>query len=89
MSIREVVVRPSQLHITRRRIAAILFFLIVGYGLAARDTISDARWIAIRLLDGDASVEEALASGQLAELVKKQQAPDARFSQKIALQGAQ
>ena len=47
MSIREAVLRPSQLHITRRRIAAILFFLIVGYGLAARDTISDARWIAI------------------------------------------
>src|SRR5919112_128408 len=33
--------------INRRRFAAILFFLIVGYGLAARDTISDARWIAI------------------------------------------
>jgi penicillin-binding protein A len=47
MSIREAVVRPSQLQITRRRIAAILFFLIIGYGLAARDSISDARWIAI------------------------------------------
>jgi peptidoglycan glycosyltransferase len=33
--------------ITRRRVAAILFFLIAGYGLAARDTITDARWIAI------------------------------------------
>src|SRR5919112_5869204 len=33
--------------INRRRFAAILFFLIAGYGLAARDTISDARWIAI------------------------------------------
>jgi peptidoglycan glycosyltransferase len=33
--------------VSRRRIAALLFFLIVGYGLAARDTISDARWIAI------------------------------------------
>ena len=33
--------------VTRRRVAAILFFLIAGYGLAARDTISDARWIAI------------------------------------------
>src|SRR5215213_6096123 len=33
--------------ITRRRVAALLFFLIAGYGLAARDTISDARWIAI------------------------------------------
>src|SRR5215217_9174812 len=33
--------------VTRRRVAALLFFLIVGYGLAARDTISDARWIAL------------------------------------------
>src|SRR5215217_6753811 len=33
--------------VTRRRVAALLFFLIAGYGLAARDTISDARWIAI------------------------------------------
>ncbi len=38
---------PKTMTINRRRIAAILFFLIVGYGLAARDTISDARWIAI------------------------------------------
>src|SRR5688500_17653012 len=54
MSIREAIAaRPlprsslPQLHVTRRRVAAILFFLIVGYGLAARDTISDARWIGI------------------------------------------
>jgi hypothetical protein len=40
-------------------------------------------------LDGDADVEEALATGQLAELVARQQAPDLRFSRKIALQGAQ
>jgi penicillin-binding protein A len=33
--------------IARRRVAALLFFLIVGYGLAARDTITDARWIAL------------------------------------------
>ena len=56
---------------------------------AAAPGVPNARWIAIRLLDGDASVEDALASGQLAELVKKQQAPDVRFSRKIALQGAQ
>ncbi len=51
--------------------------------------LPNARWIAIRLLDGDAAVEEALASGKLAELVARQQAPDLRFSRKIALQGAQ
>jgi peptidoglycan glycosyltransferase len=33
--------------VTRQRVGAILFFLIVGYGLAARDTITDARWIAL------------------------------------------
>ena len=56
---------------------------------AAAPGVPNARWIAIRLLDGDASVEEALSTGRLAELVAKQQAPDARFSRKIALQGAQ
>ena len=56
---------------------------------AAAPGVPNARWIAIRLLDGDASVEEALTSGRLAELVARQQRPDARFSRKIALQGAQ
>ncbi len=56
---------------------------------AAAPGVPNARWIAIRLLDGDASVEEALSTGKLAELVARQQAPDARFSRKIALQGAQ
>src|SRR5688572_17560487 len=56
---------------------------------AAAPGVPNARWIAIRLLDGDASVEEALSTGKLAELVAKQQAPDARFSRRIALQGAQ
>jgi len=56
---------------------------------AAAPGVPNARWIAIRLLDGDASVEEALTTGRLAELVARQQVPDARFSRKIALQGAQ
>lgn len=51
--------------------------------------VPNARWIAIRLLDGDAQVEEALTSGRLAELVATQQRASERFSQKIALQGAQ
>jgi ferrous iron transport protein B len=51
--------------------------------------VPNARWIAIRLLDGDAEVEEALASGRLAELVADQQRTTARFSQKMAIQGAQ
>ena len=44
---------------------------------AAAPGVPNARWIAIRLLDGDAAVEEALTSGKLAELVARQQAPDA------------
>jgi ferrous iron transport protein B len=51
--------------------------------------VPNARWIAIRLLDGDAAVEEALSTGMLGDLVARQQSPDVRFSRKIALQGAQ
>jgi GTPase len=50
--------------------------------------VPNARWIAIRLLDGDAEVEEALASGRLASLVADQQQSAAAFSRKIALEGA-
>jgi peptidoglycan glycosyltransferase len=31
----------------RRRVAAVLFFLIAGFGLAARDSITDAQWLAL------------------------------------------
>ena len=56
---------------------------------AAAPGVPNARWIAIRLLDGDTRVERALRSGELAALVERQQRPDERFSRKIALQGAQ
>jgi ferrous iron transport protein B len=56
---------------------------------AAAPGVPNARWIAIRLLDGDGRVERALRSGELAALVARQQRPDDRFSRKIALQGAQ
>jgi len=51
--------------------------------------VPNARWIAIRLLDGDAQVEEALATGRLAQLVNEQAQNVKRFSGKIALEGAQ
>ena len=51
--------------------------------------VPNPRWIAIRLLDGDARVERALLAGELTQLAARQQVPDARFSRKIALQGAQ
>lgn len=51
--------------------------------------IPNARWLAIRLLDGDAHVQQALVSGELANLVARQKEADTRFSHKIALQGQQ
>jgi ferrous iron transport protein B len=56
---------------------------------AAAPGVPNARWIAIRLLDGDDRVERALRTGELATLVARQQRPDDRFSRRIALQGAQ
>ena len=51
--------------------------------------VPNARWLAIRLLDGDARVQQALASGELAELAARQRQSGARFSRKFALEGAQ
>lgn len=51
--------------------------------------VPNARWIAIRLLDGDAQVEEALRSGRLADVVESQTRGPDRRSAKIALAGAQ
>ncbi len=49
----------------------------------------NARWIAMRLLDGDDRVRRALLSGELAQLLRAQSAPSRRPSRKIALEGAQ
>jgi GTPase len=68
-----------------QRAVAELVPLIEG----AAPGVPNARWIAIRLLDGDAQVEEALRSGRLTALVAEQSATTQRFSNKIALQGAQ
>lgn len=51
--------------------------------------VPNARWLAIRLLDGDAKVQRALASGELSKLVSRQQTADTRFSAKMALEGRQ
>ena len=56
---------------------------------SAAPGVPNARWIAIRLLDGDAQVEDALMSGRLARLVDEQQRAGERPSARIALQGAQ
>jgi ferrous iron transport protein B len=51
--------------------------------------VPNARWLAIRLLDGDSRVQAALLSGELADLVARQRRSDGGFSRKIALEGAQ
>jgi ferrous iron transport protein B len=51
--------------------------------------IPNARWLAIRLLDGDARVQQALTSGELPQLVARQQQADVQFSKKMAIEGRQ
>jgi ferrous iron transport protein B len=51
--------------------------------------VPNPRWIAIRLLDGDAHVQAALQNGELMQVVTYQRQADARFSGKIALEGRQ
>lgn len=51
--------------------------------------IPNARWLAIRLLDGDARVQQAILSGEIAEMVNSQQQADVSFSRKMAVEGRQ
>jgi ferrous iron transport protein B len=51
--------------------------------------VPNARWLAIRLLDGDARVQQAFMNGELAELVSGQKRIDVVFSKKMALEGRQ
>ena len=51
--------------------------------------IPNARWLAIRLLDGDSKVQQALMSGDLGQLVTRQQSADVQFSRKMSVEGRQ
>jgi GTPase len=51
--------------------------------------LPNARWVAMRLLDGDHEVRQALLSGELADLVRKQSAPVEKQSELISLHGGQ
>ena len=52
--------------------------------------LANARWVALRLLDGDHKVREALLSGELADLAGSQQAAAPQRSSRItAIAGAQ
>lgn len=51
--------------------------------------IPNARWLAIRLLDGDARVQKAITSGELSEIVARQARTDVQFSRKMSVEGRQ
>jgi ferrous iron transport protein B len=51
--------------------------------------IPNARWLAIRLLDGDARVQKALTTGELGDIVSRQQRADVQFSGKMSVEGRQ
>lgn len=51
--------------------------------------VPNSRWIAIRLLDGDARVQQALLSGELERRVARQRQAEVSYSRKIALEGHQ
>ena len=51
--------------------------------------IPNARWIAIRLLDGDDRVQKALLTGELADLVSGQSRAVTKFSSQISVAGRQ
>ncbi len=56
---------------------------------ASSSRAAQPRWIAIRLLDGDHRLQQALLSGELGELVRAQRRAEVKFSSKIALEGRQ
>jgi ferrous iron transport protein B len=51
--------------------------------------IPNARWLAIRLLDGDARVQKAITSEELSEIVARQRRVDVQFSKKMSVEGRQ
>lgn len=51
--------------------------------------VPNARWLAIRLLDGDAKVQQAILSGELMQRVARQSQADVQFSKKMSVEGRQ
>jgi GTPase len=51
--------------------------------------VPNARWLAIRLLDGDSKVQQALVSGELAQRVARQAQADVQFSRRMSVEGRQ
>ncbi|HLE28230.1 MAG TPA: FeoB small GTPase domain-containing protein [Anaerolineales bacterium] len=55
----------------------------------AAPDLPNARWVAMRLLDGDHRVRQALLNGELAAIAQRQREAVQRFSRKMALEGTQ
>jgi GTPase len=51
--------------------------------------LPSVRWLAIRLLDGDMRIRDAIVSGEIAQLVDNQQRQEVQFSRQMAIQGRQ
>jgi ferrous iron transport protein B len=51
--------------------------------------LPNARWVALRLLDGDQRVRQALQNGELVNIAARQRQAVKRFSRKMAVEGAQ
>ncbi len=51
--------------------------------------LPNPRWVAMRLLDGDLRVRQALMSGELLDIAARQRSAVRQFSRKMALEGAQ
>lgn len=51
--------------------------------------IPNARWLAIRLLEGDARVQRAIRSGELADIIARQRTAEDRLSGTMAVVGRQ
>jgi len=51
--------------------------------------IPNPRWVAMRLLDGDLRVRQALLSGELADIAARQEEPEERIPLRTSLEGSQ
>jgi ferrous iron transport protein B len=83
----QVVVRPKRVQAQPALEAAISDLLpLIEH---AAPGMPNPRWVALRLLDGDGRIREALLSGELTDIAARQRQAVRGFSRKIALQGAQ
>jgi ferrous iron transport protein B len=55
----------------------------------AAPNLPNPRWVALRLLDGDQRIRQALLNGELNDIAQRQREAVRRFSRKMALEGAQ